>query len=91
MEFGLLLGTLAKRGRTKINLLTLLVGPNERMAIFANLKIPKTFGVLQILKNLAARNDRPKVDDANIAIVPLDLQDAMDHDLSRSYSRDIIH
>ena len=59
MEFGLLLGTLAKRGRTKINLLTLLVGPNERMAILADLKILETFGVLQILKNLAARNDRP--------------------------------
>jgi hypothetical protein len=54
MEFRLFLGTLAKRRSTKINLLALPIGPNERMTVFANLKISKALGVLQILKDLAA-------------------------------------
>src|SRR5436309_7056139 len=91
MQFRLFLGALAKRAGTKIDLLTVLVDPNERMAIFADLKIFEVLGVLQIGENLATRNHGPQVDHPDVAIVPFDLQDAVDHGLRGNDVGDITH
>src|SRR4051812_1744340 len=74
MERGLLLCTQAERIRSKIDLLSALICPKDRMTVFANADLLEVFGILQVCKNLSTCNHGPKIDNPGVLVVPLHLE-----------------
>ena|SRR2546425_10718782 len=91
MKLGLLFRALTKRVGAEIDLLTVLVYPDDCMAVFANTKLLEIFDVLQICESLSARDNRPQIDNADIAIIPFDFQHAVDDRLCRNHSSNLSH
>jgi hypothetical protein len=78
MQFGLPLSVTPEGVRTQIDFVTLVINPVDRVAVFTKIHFLEVRPSLEMSKNFSLREERPKINNAFIAIIPDDFENAMD-------------
>lgn len=73
----------AKRIRTKVDLFTGIVDPNDRVSVFTNPNLSKVCCILKVGEDSTPLDHGPQVDDTHIAVTPFEFEHAMDDRLRR--------
>src|SRR5437867_3114476 len=91
VQLSLAFGALTERVGSEIDLLTLVSHPEHGMSVLAYGNLTKRVWIVQERQQTSACDDRPKVDHSSVAIIPANLQHALNDGLRRNDPRNLSH